>query len=270
MEWTVVVGRKKKNNASRYREPRKIDTGSSDQTQYLSMAAYAFEAGGTEPVDSDEDDKIMSRMRSSLKKVAESTFYKKLLEQLQSPEVLNSVMRVVGMDSQLQMVVYGIGSIGDSERSRLQLSLALLLKQRFCWVGEIEVFDPIVTASEYRVIKSLGCTFAEINEQGRRTVNRPTLFFMPHCEAFLYDNVLQVNWSALLLNRIVFFGNSFNSYLENSSVSRNPPGYVLAIAEHVHEFEILTVSSDFFPAFNNMSWHFFHLDPSLDLKTLKI
>ncbi|KAL3530287.1 hypothetical protein ACH5RR_009609 [Cinchona calisaya] len=58
--------------------------------------------------------------------------------------------------------------------------------------------------------------------QGRRQASRPTLFFMPHCEGGLYDNLLQANWGISMLNQIVLFGNSFEAYEQILSVCKNP------------------------------------------------
>ena len=90
----------------------------------------------------------------------------------------------------MQMVMYGIGSIESSEPPRLQLGLAILMKKRLSWIGDMEVFDPILSATETRVLETLGCSVLSVNEQGRRQALKPTLFFMPRCEAELYDNLL--------------------------------------------------------------------------------
>lgn len=282
MAWTVVVGRhrkgKRKNNTSNnntYGCTNLLD--SCNQVDSPSMVNCSIQLGEYEPVDDpEEEERLKKKMHNCLKKLEDSDFYNKFVEQLQSPQVLNNILRAVNSESgqQIQMVVYGIGSIANSEKSRLQLCLALLLKRNFSWVCRIEVFDPILSASECRIIESLGCTILAVNEQGRRTAESPTLFFMPHCEALLYDNVLRANWSPVLLNRIVLLGNSFGSYLKQlSEFPRSPVAstrHVLAIAVHVNEFRIQTVSDDFFAAFHHTSWHFFGLDASLDLKVLPV
>ena len=85
----------------------------------------------------------------------------------------------------------------------MQLSLAMLLKRKFSWIGDIEVFDPILSATESRVLENLGCSVLSVNEQGQRQASKPTLFFMPHCEAVLYNNLVQANWRTERLNNIV-------------------------------------------------------------------
>ncbi|KAG8376137.1 hypothetical protein BUALT_Bualt09G0032000 [Buddleja alternifolia] len=88
------------------------------------------------------------------------------------------------------------------------LSLAILMKRKFDWIGEIELSVPIISLVESKVLTSLGCSVLSINEQGRRIVLETTLFFMPHCEAEL----LETNWGVDQLNRVIVFGNSFSAY----------------------------------------------------------
>lgn len=162
----------------------------------------------------------------------------------------------------LQIVVYGLGKIAESEVSRCQFSLVLLLKQHFPWISSIEVYDPVLSQSECKVIQGLGCSPIAVNEEGRRTIDRPTVFYMPHCEDWLYDNLLQANWTPQKLSRLVILGNSFSSYQERWSSllgvrSKPPPTYVLQLQQSADEIPLVATSSLELPVFNNMSWHFF-------------
>ncbi|KAI5079074.1 hypothetical protein GOP47_0006745 [Adiantum capillus-veneris] len=167
----------------------------------------------------------------------------------------------------LDVVLYGLGSIANSEVSRCQLALILLLKERFSWVGIIEVYDPVLTLSECTVIKDMGCLPVALNEKGRRSIVRPTLFYMPHCEDWLYDNVLQANWAPCTLRQIVILGNSFQDYQErwSSSGGRKPmwPSYVLKYQQLAKEVPLEANHSLDLAGFNNMSWHFYDLCSSL-------
>ncbi|GAB2235232.1 hypothetical protein Drorol1_Dr00027727 [Drosera rotundifolia] len=94
------------------------------------------------------------------------------------------------------------------------------MKRKIDWIGNIEVFDPILSATESRVLESFGCSVIKINEQGRRRVVKPMLSFMPHCEAFLYENLLEVNWEKHFLTNMVILGNRF-SYKKHASVAKD-------------------------------------------------
>ncbi|XWS56999.1 hypothetical protein CRYUN_Cryun09bG0133800 [Craigia yunnanensis] len=67
------------------------------------------------------------------------------------------------------------------------------------------------------IYEALGCSILSVNEQGRRQAMKPTLFFMPHCEAELCNNLLQANWGVESLNRVALFGNSFETYEQHVS-----------------------------------------------------
>ncbi|KDP22014.1 hypothetical protein JCGZ_02858 [Jatropha curcas] len=230
------------------------------------------------PTDFESDPAIQSnlidKIKICMKEVGNSQFYQNLLEQIQTPEVLDHIHRVLGSELKMQMVIYGIGSIESYETPRIQLSIAVLMKKEFSWIGDIEVFDPILSAAESQVLEAFGCSVITINEHGRRRVTRPTLFYMPHCEAELYDNLLQANWGAGQLNQIVLFGNSFEMYqflseLRSSTII-DSSRHIVAIRKFTHEYKIKMASDDYFAAFHDSSWHFFSPCLETELQLLKI
>ncbi|PON48984.1 Sensitivity To Red Light Reduced-like, SRR [Parasponia andersonii] len=250
-DWTIVLprrGRQRASPLSRTLEPEPLQ-------QPVPWAPVDFE------VNSLRESKLMQKMQICIKKLETSPFFLTLLDQIQSSEILHCFHKVLGSYSKMQMVIYGIGSIESYENPRLQLSLVLLLKRKLSWIGGIEVFDPILSNTESRVLEVLGCSVLSINEQGRRKAQKPTMFFMPHCEAGLYDNLLQENWKVGLLKNIVLFGNSFENYEQFASEFKNS---AVALARHIFlarkftdEFRIKTISDDYFGAFHDSSWHFF-------------
>lgn len=212
--------------------------------------------------DTIRESKLLQKMEICIKKVESSQFYQTLVDELGTMPVLESLNRVLALESKMGMVIYGVGSIENYENPRLQLSLAILLKRKFSWIGSLEVFDPILSATECRVMESFGCSVLSVNEQGRRCAQKPTMFFMPHCEAELYNNLLQENWTVELLNRVVLFGNSFEIYEQFVSEFKNSPvvdsaKYILASRKFAREIKIKTLSDDYFGAFHDSSWHFF-------------
>lgn len=261
-EWTVVLPRKGRHR----RNSRKITIAKGQQQEQQPWVPTDLE------IDPDRQSKLMHKIQACMKKIENSQFFLAVLDQMQIPKVLNHFHRVLGSESQLQMVIYGIGSIESHETPRLQLSLALLMKRKFSWIGDIEVFDPVLSATESQVLEDLGCSVLSLNEQGRREAKKSTLFFMPHCEAELYNNLLQANWGVESLNRIALFGNSFETYeqhvsfkyydqevsLMNSSVAESVT-HILAARRFIDEFRIETISDDYFAAFHYSSWHFFKL-----------
>ncbi|KAL8538406.1 hypothetical protein ACS0TY_000417 [Phlomoides rotata] len=258
-DWTIVLPRRgKKNRAvNKFVIPRR-------QKEVQVWTPIDLET------DPDRESKLMQKLQISIQKLANSEFHLSLLHQIQNSDMLDKFRRVLGSEEKMQMVIYGIGSVESFEPPRLQLSLAILMKRSFDWIGEIEVFDPIISLTESKVLTSLGCTVLSVNEQGRRQALKPTLFFMPHCEAELYDNLLEANWGVDKLNRLIIFGNSFGAYehhasLCNSSAVVDSRRHVLAVRSFTEEFKIITLSDDYFRAFHGSSWHFFSLNTATHL-----
>ncbi|KAF3441432.1 hypothetical protein FNV43_RR15346 [Rhamnella rubrinervis] len=259
-DWKVVLPRRGKHRRSSLGD-RILEQQHQQQQQQSAWAPSDFE------IDIIRETKLMQKMQICMKKLEVSQFFLTLLDQIQTPEISDSFHNVLGSELKMKMVIYGIGSMESYESPRQQLSLAILLKRKFSWIGEIEVFDPILSATETQVLEALGCSVLSVNEQGRRLAEKPTLFFMPHCEAELYDNLLQANWGAGLLSHIVLFGNSFETYEQHVSAFKNSAvtessKHILAIQKLTDEFRINTVSDDYFGAFHDSSWHFIRPDPS--------
>ncbi|KAM7264009.1 hypothetical protein ACFE04_001692 [Oxalis oulophora] len=258
-DWTVVVPRRGK--------PRKfVPKVKTPEEQLQPWVPTDVE------IDPDRESKLISRMENCIKRIESSQFYQTFVEQMQSQEVLDSFRAVLGSETNMPMVIYGIGSIDSYDPPRLQLSLAILMKRNFNWISEVEVFDPILTTTESRVLQTFGCSVLSVNEQGRRRVVKPTLFFMPHCEAYLYDNLLNTNWRAEDLNKMVLFGNSFEVYQKitelNNSTINGMANHILAIQRLATEYKIDIVSDELFAAFNYTSWHFFRLDLKSELPVI--
>ncbi|KAL2542497.1 Protein SENSITIVITY TO RED LIGHT REDUCED 1 [Abeliophyllum distichum] len=110
----------------------------------------------------------MQKIQICIQKLENSEFFRSFLDQMQNPNMLAKFLKVLGPETKMLMVIYGIGSIESFEPPRLQLSLAILIKRKFDWIGEIQVFDPIISLMESKVLTSLGCSVLSINEQGRR------------------------------------------------------------------------------------------------------
>ena len=187
------------------------------------------------------------------------------------------------------MVIPDIGEMNDvknsknMEDSHMQLAFAILLREKFQWVNDIVVYDCVLSFVDRRSINQLDCTCLSVNEQGRRTVDRPTLFCMPHCPIALYENVLEANWTSLNLNKIIILGNSFNNHTQYHLDYFNAKR-VKAIRNSdyvLHEFPLPEITKEsireacpsdpsesslvvYFRAFQSLSWHFFAWDGSLD------
>ena len=50
-------------------------------------------------------------------------------------------------------------------------------------------------------------------KDGKRSVQKPTLFYMPHCGRGLYSNTLSANWNKDKLGNVIIIGNRFDMYV---------------------------------------------------------
>jgi hypothetical protein len=137
-----------------------------------------------------------------------------------------------------QMVVYGLGRCSKSGDSLIQLEFcALLLSRLPAAQSQAFVYDPQMSAGDYKMAAEFGFQRITENECGRRSVvRRPTLFFMPRCPLGLYDNLLEANYTANSLNNCLIVGNDFQSYTirhSRSKLNRLAP-YLAASVDLAH------------------------------------
>ncbi|KAJ2823609.1 hypothetical protein GGI24_003642 [Coemansia furcata] len=113
-----------------------------------------------------------------------------------------------------EIVCYGIGSLA-TQVSQWQLAMVLLLNQHLS--VKIWAFDPVTIATDCEILGRFGVSIIAENEEAKRSVTKRTLFFMPHCEEFLYNNLLAANWSPEQLARLMIIGNHLGRYKDTQS-----------------------------------------------------
>ncbi|KAI7854565.1 hypothetical protein BDC45DRAFT_535569 [Circinella umbellata] len=112
------------------------------------------------------------------------------------------------------MICYGIGSIQHSKNAQYQFILALLIRDILeDYVDKVSIYDPVMTELDKELSKSHNIHVIDINEDGKRTVSKPTLFYMPHCGRGLYSNTLSVNWDKQSLPNVIMIANRFDMYV---------------------------------------------------------
>ncbi|KAK6782059.1 hypothetical protein RDI58_019855 [Solanum bulbocastanum] len=131
------------------------------------------------------------------------------------------------------------------------------------------------------------------SHKGRRQALRPMMFFMAHCDAELYENLLEANWMQDLLSNMTLFGNIFEAYEQHVSECKNirltdsrkhilairqfvkelpmdSMKHIIAIRQFAKERSIDPFSDDLFCVFHGSSSHFFDIDPHSDLCDAKL
>lgn len=131
----------------------------------------------------------------------------------------------------------------------------------------MHVFDPVFNSIDILVLKHFQMHVIEENEDGHRPVQRPTFFYMPHCEGVLYDSLLAANWTVSQLSRLAILGNSFRDYDDKWSLgggaARNSgsikPSKLLHLvaSRAVQEIPVPEAGFHVPSAFNSMSLHVF-------------
>lgn len=100
-------------------------------------------------------------------------------------------------------VILGLGVL-TSPVSQHQLALILSLS-----TYPIIAFDPVFNELDKAVLEHYGISVKHVNK-GLMRVTEKTLFFMPHCDILLYNNLVYANMSTI--NNVVLIGNLFCNY----------------------------------------------------------
>ncbi|XP_032085662.1 SRR1-like protein isoform X1 [Thamnophis elegans] len=161
----------------------------------------------------------------------------------------------------LRCVCYGLGSFCSCGKARLQLAFLLLLLEELKIAPEsCFVFDPAFSTLETELLGGLGLTVLQRNEEGKRSIEGPTLFYMIHCGKALYNNLLWSNWSAEALSQMVVVGNSFRGFEERllAKVFWENYSYIAKVLEATQE-EALPPHLQHPDVFNDTSVHCFPL-----------
>ncbi|KAK2992905.1 hypothetical protein RJ640_024059 [Escallonia rubra] len=222
----------------------------------------------------DEAERLLKEVEVTIKEVQETKFYAKLTRQMRNKVIFKrNLERVLGGNSQLQMVIYALGSMEFNFDSQYQLAIALLLRQDFAeWIGGIEVFDPRLSPADIIALNELGCEVLLINEYCTRKVNRPTLFFMPYTVLCLVGNLLGSNWCPSQINQMIVLTNRISDtvpMLKRSKKFKDTLGYMKAISKYAKEVQIkANYGSSVANVFYDFAWHFYDVDPPVDMDML--
>ena len=119
----------------------------------------------------------------------------------------------------MELVCYGVGSIAHSSKARTQVAVALYLRESLDErivvdarsPTPLRLYDPLLSRAESALLHdAFDVDVLDANDEARRRVALPTLFFMPHCPRGLYHNALRANASQL--ERVALLGNAFSNY----------------------------------------------------------
>ncbi|KAH0711764.1 hypothetical protein KY289_007723 [Solanum tuberosum] len=219
----------------------------------------------------DEAERLLKEIELVKKNVENSEFYAGMqLDLKQNKTIQKHIFRLLGSHSHVQVVIYCLGSIEYSFKSQFQLAVALLLKRDFPnWIGNIEIYDPCMSPADIIVFEKLGLKVLTVDENCKKRVQRPTMFYMPYPYHYLIGNLLRPNWSSSCLNKIFVLTNSFRYTLINMPQCRHALETVVRlerILDFTTEVDIETSDNQTYASlFSGLAWHFFDVDPNNDI-----
>ncbi|CAL5030352.1 unnamed protein product [Urochloa decumbens] len=149
---------------------------------------------------------IVKEVRTTMLDVRSSSLYRKFVNQLkENPSIVYRISRMLGAHDCMELVIYGLGSFEFDVKSQYQLALALLLKEdEVLPIGDIEIYDPELSPADVRACFDLGIRVLLVNEQCQRSVEKPTLFYVPGLK--LGANLLESNFSPKQKMILVSYG----------------------------------------------------------------
>lgn len=194
---------------------------------------------------------------------------KQLKEKRSQPEPVFVIVDEVSSVKQVNRscVCYGIGQFSACVISRYQLAFLLLILEKLeILKRHCHIYDPSFTGSELEVLKILGLSAILENEEGKRGVDSPTLFYMIHCGKALYNNLLWKNWSVDSLSKVVIIGNSFQGFEQRlpTRIFLREYGYISKVLQGTEE-KIFPSVPQYSEIFNDTAIHWF---PSQKLQGL--
>jgi len=181
------------------------------------------------PSQEDNTDRLRRSLEDCIEYLTRKTvFWKELVRALSGGEQQPNSRGDDGVFPVEQMICYGIGNFSQKGSSTYyaaplwQLACAVALQRHFA-VSRTYYYDPASSAWEIKFVGAeLKFQWLETNDRGNHPVRdgASTLFFMPHCPAQLYENVVWSNYpnnSNKSHQSIWILGNSLSRVAETNS-----------------------------------------------------
>ena len=213
----------------------------------IQNAKTTFRFGEEDDQDEDENpasfeslvNETTRKLLRAKKDVHESSFFKRAMNVFKRDELVSERLKNVQ-----KMIVLGTGSFRHSATSRYQMMFAILLVEEAELMSEVKkvcVYDPAFGKVDVEVLKRMKMekegvrveawsaeqskAFVE-NREDDNDRNETVFAYMPHCEADLYEEILEHRWvntgsETDPMRRILLCGNKFSNYHERWSFANN-------------------------------------------------
>lgn len=177
--------------------------------------------------------------------------------------------------NRINLICYGLGSVDDNICSRYQLALFQLIIDEINSINhqqinklnieQIEFYDPIFNKNDKFLLESiLNYKISSQNEQCFKQIELVNdskvlnIFYMPHCEKSMYNNLLFSNWQPERLNSLLILGNSFQTITTNTVDNKMNKHYTF-VQDSLDLIKEIKINSDcdLTSAFTDLSFHLF-------------
>ncbi|TDL27518.1 hypothetical protein BD410DRAFT_425041 [Rickenella mellea] len=120
-----------------------------------------------------------------------------------------------------EILCLGLGSPCASAEARRQLCFLVHLRDvlQIC-PQNVLACDPIFSDGDVSCLRQCDVVQLTDNKMGKYRLDKPSIAFMPHCTATLYENLLRENWSTACLSNIVVIGNCLAEYVDATPVRK--------------------------------------------------
>ncbi|GJN01912.1 hypothetical protein PR202_ga19216 [Eleusine coracana subsp. coracana] len=210
-----------------------------------------------------------------------SSLYTEFTDHLkENPSIRDRISSMLGDHECMELVIYGLGSFEFDVKSQYQLAFALLLKEDNIFpVGDIEIYDPALSPADVMACFKLGIKVLLVNEQCRRSVEKPTLFFVPGLK--FTGNLIEANFSPKQLNKMILVsyglkdsGKGTPDALENmdcgltcsiGSLALERNRFLWACMDYIHEAIAMDNFQEGLFAVSGLEFEFFEVADDMDM-----
>ncbi|CAN6249919.1 unnamed protein product [Urochloa humidicola] len=231
--------------------------------------------------DIEEATSLVQEVRETMLDVRSSSLYTKFIDQLkENPRIGDRISSILGAHDCMELVIYGLGSFEFDVKSQYQLAFALVLKEDKVFpLGDIEIYDPALSPADVKACFDLGVRVLLVNQQCRRSVEKPTLFYVPGLK--YVGNLMETNFSPEQLNKIIIVsygfkdsGESISGALENwnsgctgvrGSLALERDRFLWATKDYIHEVFSIKDSDEELVGVAGSKLEFLEVDDTMDI-----
>lgn len=213
--------------------------------------------------------------------VRSSSLYTKFVDQhKKNPSIGDRISSMLGAHDCMELVIYGLGSFEFDVKSQYQLAFALFLKEDKVFpVGDIEIYDPALSPADVKACLDLGVRVLLVNEQCQRSVEKPTLFYVPVLK--YVGNLMESNFSPAQLNKMILVsygvkdsGESISGALESwncgctgirDSLALERNRFLWATKDYIHEVLSFEKSDEELVGVSGLKLEFLEVDDAMDI-----